>query len=144
MPSNVVKTKADEKKWQKAKELAKEQGHKDDYAYIMGIYKKMKPDYFKGKESGLDFGPRRLGAVGRPGMGVDPRDKQEVRRMLSEINKTADKLANQIEALEELTHYFPGAWQSPLHELKYSTGAFLVGMQTEKMSRILGKLKDWK
>lgn len=40
-----VKTKRDEHKWQKAKDIAAESGHKDDYAYIMGIYKKMKPDY---------------------------------------------------------------------------------------------------
>ena len=42
-----TKTKEDEHKWQKAKEVAKEQGHSEDYAYIMGVYKKMKPDYFK-------------------------------------------------------------------------------------------------
>jgi hypothetical protein len=40
-----TKTKEDEHKWDKAKELAKEQGRAEDYAYIMGIYKKMKPDY---------------------------------------------------------------------------------------------------
>lgn len=42
-----VKSKEDEHKWQKAKELAKEQGKPENYAYIMGIYKSMKPDYFK-------------------------------------------------------------------------------------------------
>ena len=47
MPTNVVKTKADEEKWQKAKDLAAEQGKKDNYAYIMGIYKKMNPGQFK-------------------------------------------------------------------------------------------------
>lgn len=46
-----TKTKRDEEKWDKAKELAAEQGRKEDYAYIMGIYKKMKPDYeFKNKK----------------------------------------------------------------------------------------------
>jgi len=40
-----TKTPEDEKKWQKAKSIAKEQGKDEDYAYIMGIYKKMKPDY---------------------------------------------------------------------------------------------------
>lgn len=40
-----TKTKRDEEKWDKAKELAEEAGHKEDFAYIMGIYKKMKPDY---------------------------------------------------------------------------------------------------
>lgn len=42
-----AKTREDEHKWEKAKEVAKEQGHGEDYAYIMGVYKKMKPDYFK-------------------------------------------------------------------------------------------------
>jgi hypothetical protein len=52
MPKGVVKTKRDEEKWDKAKGIAEEAGHKDDYAYIMGIYKKMKPDYeFKNKDS---------------------------------------------------------------------------------------------
>jgi len=40
-----TKTKRDEEKWEKAKEIAAESGHKEDYAYIMGIYKRMKPDY---------------------------------------------------------------------------------------------------
>ena len=49
-----TKTKRDEEKWQKAKEQAAKQGRKDDYAYIMGIYKKMKPDYeFKNKDAAL-------------------------------------------------------------------------------------------
>lgn len=47
-----TKTKRDEEKWDKAKEIAAEAGKKDDYAYIMGIYKKMKPDYeFKTKKA---------------------------------------------------------------------------------------------
>lgn len=47
-----TKTKRDEEKWQKAKEQAAKQGRKGDYAYIMGIYKNMKPDYeFKNKEA---------------------------------------------------------------------------------------------
>jgi len=47
MPTNVGKTPADEKKWQKAKARAKEQGKAENYAYIMGIYKSMNPDKFK-------------------------------------------------------------------------------------------------
>jgi hypothetical protein len=52
MPSNVVKTERDEKKWEKAVELAEEAGHKGNYAYIMGIYKNMNPDH-KFKASSL-------------------------------------------------------------------------------------------
>lgn len=42
MPVNVVKNEEDERHWQKAKSLAEQQGHKDDWAYVMGIYQKMK------------------------------------------------------------------------------------------------------
>lgn len=42
-----AKTKRDEEKWQKAKAIAKEKGDGENYALIMGIYKKMDPDYFK-------------------------------------------------------------------------------------------------
>ena len=46
MPTSVVKTPVDEEKWQKAKAQAAERGQPDNYAYIMGIYKKMNPDRF--------------------------------------------------------------------------------------------------
>lgn len=50
MPNNLVKTKRDEEKWDKAKALAEEQGHKEEYDYIVGIYRRMCPDAeFKGK-----------------------------------------------------------------------------------------------
>ena len=42
-----VKSKRDEEKWQKAKAIAKQKGDGENYALIMGIYKRMKPDYFK-------------------------------------------------------------------------------------------------
>jgi len=41
MPA-FVKTKEDERLWSKAQEIAKEQGHTEDWAYVTGIYKKMK------------------------------------------------------------------------------------------------------
>jgi len=41
MPA-FVKTPKDERLWQKAKGLAKEQDHEEDWAYITGIFKKMK------------------------------------------------------------------------------------------------------
>ena len=49
-----AKTKRDEEKWSKAKGIAHEKGRSDDYGYIMGIYKRMKPDYFKGKEASVE------------------------------------------------------------------------------------------
>ena len=50
MPSSVVKTKADENKWEMAKEKAKEQGQDKNYAYIMAIYKNMKGENDKPKK----------------------------------------------------------------------------------------------
>jgi hypothetical protein len=50
MPANIVKSFADktgkseaevEKLWNKAKEIAADNGHKEDYEYITGILKKM-------------------------------------------------------------------------------------------------------
>jgi hypothetical protein len=41
MPNNVVKTPEQEKMWEEAKKQAEEQNQKDNYAYIMAIYKKM-------------------------------------------------------------------------------------------------------
>lgn len=41
MPA-FVKTPEDEKIWTRAKERAKKQGHEEDWAYVTGIYKKMK------------------------------------------------------------------------------------------------------
>lgn len=48
MPTSLVKTKEDERLWQKAKDRAEEEGKAENYAYIMGIYKRMNPDRFKG------------------------------------------------------------------------------------------------
>ena len=45
-------SKRDELKWQKAKEISREKGKGEDYAYIMGVYKRMKPDYFSMKRNG--------------------------------------------------------------------------------------------
>ena len=45
MPNNVVHTKRDEHLWEKATEIAEEAGKKDNYAYVMGIYKKMNPSH---------------------------------------------------------------------------------------------------
>ena len=42
MPTNVVKTTRDEKLWKRAKEQAVSAGKAGNYAYIMGVYKRMK------------------------------------------------------------------------------------------------------
>ena len=40
-PTNLVKTAADERRWSKAKRIAAQSGRPDNYAYIVGIYKRM-------------------------------------------------------------------------------------------------------
>lgn len=52
MPSNVVKSPKDEKLWDRAKEQAEKQGHKENWAYVMAIYKNMNPDRFKEATTG--------------------------------------------------------------------------------------------
>jgi hypothetical protein len=41
MPKSINGTPVNEQKWSKAKALAERQGRGGDYAYIMGIYKRM-------------------------------------------------------------------------------------------------------
>ena len=40
-----TKTKRDEHKWERAKEIAEEAGKGEQWEYVMGIYKRMRPDY---------------------------------------------------------------------------------------------------
>ena len=42
MPMGLVKTDREEELWSKAKAAAKKQGHTEDWAYINGIYQRMK------------------------------------------------------------------------------------------------------
>lgn len=45
MPSNLIKTKEDEKYWEKAKKIAKKKMKKENedfYKYAVGIFKRMK------------------------------------------------------------------------------------------------------
>lgn len=46
MPA-FVKTKEDERLWEKAKARAKEEGQEENWAYTTGIFKKMLPERFK-------------------------------------------------------------------------------------------------
>ena len=42
MPANVVHSKHEEKEWKQAKEAAEREGHEGDYAYIMGVYERLR------------------------------------------------------------------------------------------------------
>lgn len=62
MPANIVKTERDERLWSKAKAQAKEQGREEDWAYVTGIFKRMKSgeggkkkDSDNKKESSIDL-----------------------------------------------------------------------------------------
>jgi len=42
MPANIVKTRKDERLWRRAKALARRQGKAGDFAYVTGIFEKLK------------------------------------------------------------------------------------------------------
>jgi len=46
MPTSLVRTPRDERLWQKAKDIADEAGHAENWSYVMGVYKRMNPDRF--------------------------------------------------------------------------------------------------
>ena len=41
MPINVVHNSEEERLWEKAKKIAEQNGQKENWPYVMGIYKKM-------------------------------------------------------------------------------------------------------
>lgn len=54
MPSNVVKNPEDEKKWNRAKAKAAEEGHAKDWPYIMSIFESMKGEKKMNKAAFLE------------------------------------------------------------------------------------------
>ena len=48
--SKILGQPINEEKWERAKALAAEAGHSEDYAYIMGIYKQMRKSCAKTKQ----------------------------------------------------------------------------------------------
>jgi hypothetical protein len=82
MPSSLVKTPRDERLWQKAKDIADEAGHAENYAYIMGVYKKMNPDRFD-KSASTTIDPQTH-------MAIDA----EVRKALSAVEQAEDTLGS--------------------------------------------------
>ena len=63
-PGGVIHTKRDDHKWNKAKGIAEKAGKKDNYAYIMGIYKKMEPTHDFKTASAKRVAARALQAYG--------------------------------------------------------------------------------
>ena len=51
MPVGVVTNDREEHKWERAKQIAKDEGHDGDWKYVMGIYKRMNPSRFNKKAS---------------------------------------------------------------------------------------------
>jgi len=42
MPSNLVKTKEDEKDWERAKKIAAKHDHEENWRYITSVFKRLK------------------------------------------------------------------------------------------------------
>lgn len=61
MPANVVRNSEDERHWKRAKEQAAKQGRAKDYAYIMGIFKKMSKGLEKASSQVAEISARRFG-----------------------------------------------------------------------------------
>lgn len=107
-----VKSKRDEEKWQKAKDIAKEQGQAENYALIMGIYKKMKPDYFKKAVARIALRYRLAK--------LSDKDRKEVIDLLAsakgkpldddKVHALADKLGMKPHELESEIYAFASLW----------------------------------
>lgn len=80
MPTNVVKTPRQEHLWEEAKSQAKKEGKSKDWAYIMGIFKKM---------GGLDKTAGFVGTVLGKNVGAA---KGEVNALKSQIQHTKDTM----------------------------------------------------
>lgn len=80
MPKGIT----DESKWEKAKKSAEKQGRKNDYAYIMGIYKKMGGGFKKAEDHLRDLLKARptkyIRRVAKPGGGYKYYYTQETRK----------------------------------------------------------------
>lgn len=141
MPSNVVKTKRDEYKWEKAKDLAEDAGHDENYAYIMGIYKRMKPDYqFKNKASfAMDRGIRqhliRLG-------NAQPQLRPHIRKVLAGMPKAASKPLQMVDALVAINDALPEGHRVGIIVTTVGSGHF-VGFAYDDAST-KKKLLSWK
>jgi hypothetical protein len=146
MPASVVHGKRDEHKWQTAKEAAKQQGRGGDYAYIMGIYKRMKPsglgksDGF-GMRTGQTPTPQALAAlravVGRDPFIMSPQSLPGVAPRLSIASITRDI------GMDASTQY---VWQNYIADIMTDVSdeislqnALLDKMRMENMDPYLGK-----
>ena len=99
MPTNVVKTPEDEEKWQRAKEVAEKAGQADNYAYIMGAYKKMNPERFKSAAMPIYNSPPFTVAEE---VTADSDGNYMSRQNLSDIEEAASKLQNSIDENSEM------------------------------------------
>jgi hypothetical protein len=112
-----AKTKRDEEKWQKAKDIAAEAGQAENYAYVMGIYKKMKPDYFKtatipetDQRKVIDF------LVERAGRPIPD----------SEVHSLAEEMGVEVDDLESFIYGLAAGWA------KFTTAAVNPGGRAEE------------
>lgn len=72
-PAGAVRTKADEKAWAKAKAQAAKQGREGDWAYVMGIFKRMRKNPRQAPRSEFVVGDRVEPDFSKPGWRVKRR-----------------------------------------------------------------------
>ena len=100
MDSTDVAGAVDEEKWAKAKTLAADQGHGEDYAYIMGIYKQMGGDSRRdsqGKKMSETI--VRLDTIGRE-VSVGETAAEVLRQELAALNKSRKDAVDKVAELE--------------------------------------------
>ena len=85
MPLSVVKSKKDEAKWKKAEDIAAKSGQEGNYAYVMGIYKKMKPDYKFKKTSSVILRAAKKGNGNKNFVKIAKEDRADVLKAIPGI-----------------------------------------------------------
>jgi hypothetical protein len=111
MPTNAVKTPKDEKRWKKARNLARAAGKADNYAYVMGIYNRMME---KGVGSAYSGSGTRTGSPGH----YDYRYNKPRNRSRYKVGKEGDiggiKLTSKGDAwaFVHRSSKRPGMWQA--------------------------------
>lgn len=130
MPSNLVKTPRDEHLWSKAKQRAKEEGRTDDYAYINGIYQRMKGNRSAAEEPVRVFEvPYRRApvVVGEPSPKAPPRDEFPFVGCINFQGLIVD-LENLAGSFREGKEKSGHPWKVPMH---YHYGEFRGSMGTD-------------
>jgi hypothetical protein len=137
MPANVVKTERDEHLWEKAKGLAKNAGKDKDYAYIMGIFKKM-----KGLEKSCDNmrkAEKIPGGLGQGKTAADFDPEQLADGIAEEMEHTTDPAIAEEIAIDHLTED-----ENYYKKLKKIEKSFLSYDDFRKARVPVGEIREWR